>query len=239
MCWLLYYATQCAFGVASCCAVLVCLSMCGHGSGNGTPCAGRAICASSDPLGVYIYAVGVESCATRLPLLRSVPLTDPNRGRAWHLWSSLPRCPGACRVVWVKSLRSAPSVPLPAPPLPSSSRRYAPQCFVAGIPASRLATCPTAHPTNRVVACRSVRHSPPRPLPHLPQGAFIFVASALADVPSARLTSPAYPPERSGVAEGELNAGCKSAALETAFGMGEMREVWYNMRMKGSSKRPR
>ena len=58
--------------------------MCGHGSGNGTPCAGRAICASFDPLGVYIYAVGVESCATRLPLLRSVPLTDPNRGRAWH-----------------------------------------------------------------------------------------------------------------------------------------------------------
>ena len=40
--------------------------------------------ASFDPLGVYIYAVGVESCATRLPLLRSVPLTDPNRGRAWH-----------------------------------------------------------------------------------------------------------------------------------------------------------
>ena len=49
--------------------------MCGHGSGNGTPCAGRAICASSDPLGVYIYAVGVESCTTRLPLLRSVPLS--------------------------------------------------------------------------------------------------------------------------------------------------------------------
>ena len=44
----------------------------------------------------------------------------------------------------------------------------APQCFVAGIPSSRLATCLTAHPTNRVVACRSVRHSPPRPLPHLP-----------------------------------------------------------------------
>ena len=44
----------------------------------------------------------------------------------------------------------------------------APQCFVAGIPASRLATCLTAHPTNRVGACRSVRHSPPRPLPHLP-----------------------------------------------------------------------
>ncbi|MBQ3746572.1 MAG: hypothetical protein II863_04095 [Kiritimatiellae bacterium] len=43
---------------------------------------------------------------------------------------------------------------------------------------------------------------------------------------------PAYPPERSGVAEGELNAGCKSAALETAFVMGEMRDVWYNMRIE-------
>ena len=32
----------------------------------------------------------------------------------------------------------------------------------------RLATCLTAHPTNRIAACRSVRHSPPRPLPHLP-----------------------------------------------------------------------
>jgi len=32
----------------------------------------------------------------------------------------------------------------------------------------RLATCLTAHPTNRDAACRSVRHSPPRPLPHLP-----------------------------------------------------------------------
>ena len=41
-------------------------------------------------------------------------------------------------------------------------------------------TCLTAHPTNRVVACRSVRHSPPRPLPHLPQGAFFFASPAAA-----------------------------------------------------------
>ena len=113
-----------------CCAVLVCLSTCGHGSGNGTPCAGRAICASFDPLGVYIYAVGVESCATRLPLLRSVPLTDPNRGRAWH-----PREFGAV-------LGVSASLPLPAPPLPSSSRRYAPQCFVGGYASS---PCDVSH----------------------------------------------------------------------------------------------
>ena len=151
--------------------------MCGFVSGNRARLSGRAASPSTRPLGVYIYAVGVESCATRLPLLRSVPLTDPNRGRAWH-----PREFGAVFGV-------SASLPLPAPPPPSSSRRYAPQCFVGGIRPSRLATCLTAHPTNRVAACRSVRHSPPRPLPHLPQGAFFFEASALAALSSARLTT--------------------------------------------------
>ena len=83
-------------------------------------------------------------------------LSGPKQSRAWH-----PREFGAV-------LGGSASLTLPAPPLPSSSRRYAPQCFVAGIPSPRLATCLTAHPTNRVVACRSVRHSSPRPLPHLP-----------------------------------------------------------------------
>ena len=56
------------------CRSVVCLTSCGHGSGNGTPCAGRAICASFAPLAVYIYGFGGESCVTRLTLLRSVPL---------------------------------------------------------------------------------------------------------------------------------------------------------------------
>ena len=56
----------------------------------------------------------VESTAPR-----KVPLGyDPDRGRAWH-----PREFGAV-------LGVSASLPLPAPPLPSSSRRYAPQCFV-------------------------------------------------------------------------------------------------------------
>jgi len=104
--------------------------MCGHGSGNGTPCAGRAICASLRPLDIYIYVFGSQSCATRLPLLRSVPLTDPNRGRAWH-----PREFGAV-------LGVSASLPLPAPPFPSSSRRYAPQCFVGGYTSS---PCDVSH----------------------------------------------------------------------------------------------
>ena len=65
--------------------------------------------------------------------------TDPNRGRAWH-----PREFGAVLVVsaslalasasgWSAHRadhRQAAATPLHAPPLPSSSRRYAPQCFV-------------------------------------------------------------------------------------------------------------
>ena len=45
-------------------------------------------------------------------------LSGPKQSRAWH-----PREFGAV-------LGVSASLPLPAPPLPSSSRRYAPQCFV-------------------------------------------------------------------------------------------------------------
>ena len=138
----------------------------------------------------------VESAAPR----KVPPGSGPKQSRAWH-----PREFGAV-------LGVSASLPLHAPPLPSSSRRYAPQCFVAGIPPPRLATCLTAHPTNRVVACRSVRHSPPRPLPHLPLRS-VFLRSFCARRRSVgSLNRVAYPPERSGVAEGELNAGCKSVA---------------------------
>ena len=57
-------------------------------------------------------------------------LPDPNRGRAWH-----PREFGAV-------LGGSASLPLPAPPLPSSSRRYAPQCFVGGYASS---PCDVSH----------------------------------------------------------------------------------------------
>ena len=65
-------------------------AMRGHGRGNRAPCAGRAICASFAPLGVYIYAVGGESCTTRLPLLRSARL-GPTKlrlcSKALFLWA--------------------------------------------------------------------------------------------------------------------------------------------------------
>jgi len=179
--------------------VLVCLSTCGHGSGNGTPCAGRAICASFDPLGVYIYAVGVESCATRLPLLRSVPLTDPNRGRAWH-----PREFGAV-------LGVSASLPLPAPPLPSSSRRYAPQCFVGGYASS---PCDVSHrASDEPRRCMSLSSALAPSSLASPSIRRVFIRSFCARRCSiGSLNRDAYPRERSGVAEGELNAGCKSVA---------------------------
>ena len=104
----------------------------------------------------YTYTPSGRSPARLVSFSRVPPRCGPDRDRAWH-----PREFGAV-------LGGSASLPLPAPPLPSSSRRYAPQCFVGWIPPPRLATCLTAHPTNRVAACRSARHSTPRPLPHLP-----------------------------------------------------------------------
>jgi len=87
--------------------------------------------ASGDMLAIYIYVFGSQSCATRLIFAGSAPLIDiafgdsaslrgiPAGGgeasRAWH-----PREFGAV-------LGGSASLPLPAPPLPSSSRRYAPR----------------------------------------------------------------------------------------------------------------
>ena len=108
-------------------------------------------------LDIYIYVFGSQSCATRLVFEGSAPLLGhrlrrlrfasgdtgcgPDRDRAWHLWSSSSReeSPRLRSALGLRprlspryarpSLRSA-ATPLHAPPLPSSSRRYAPQCFV-------------------------------------------------------------------------------------------------------------
>ena len=104
--------------------------MCGHGRGNRAPCAGRPICASFAPLGVYIYAFGGESCTTRHPLLRSA--------RRWpRPWPRL-----APLVEFGAVLGVSASLTLPALPLPSSSRRYAPQSFAGGYASS---PCDVSH----------------------------------------------------------------------------------------------
>ena len=68
----------------------------------------------------------VESAAPR----KVPPGFGPKQSRAWH-----PREFGAV-------LGVSASLPLPAPPLPSSSRRYAPQCFVGGYTSS---PCDVSH----------------------------------------------------------------------------------------------
>ena len=68
----------------------------------------------------------VESAAPR----KVPPGFGPKQSRAWH-----PREFGAV-------LGVSASLPLPAPPLPSSSRRYAPQCFVGGYASS---PCDVSH----------------------------------------------------------------------------------------------
>jgi len=99
-------------------------------------------------------------------------LPDPNRGRAWH-----PREFGAVLGVSASHTSSDRLRRLGLRPrvIPRSLRRRSRRlrgdtrrnASSADTP-PRLATCLTAHPTNRVAACRSVRHSSPRPLPHLP-----------------------------------------------------------------------
>ena len=159
------------------CLVLVCLPVCGHGRGNGAPCAGRAICASFAPLGVYIYAVGGESCTTRHPLLRSAP-RDPDRDRAWH-----PRELGqgdAC-----SSLASGKSSTPPARCIHHS--RHDASSAGYRLLASFAPGVASREPESR----RSPAHAPHtrRLDPTFRYGAFFFVAFALADVPSTRLTT--------------------------------------------------
>ena len=104
----------------------------------------------------YTYMSSGRSPARLVSFSWVPPGFGPKQSRAWHLWSSSARCSGSRPLS--RSLRRR------SRRLRGDTRRNASS---ADTP-PRLATCLTAHPTNRVVACRSVRHSPPRPLPHLP-----------------------------------------------------------------------
>jgi hypothetical protein len=173
------------YTVLCCGLVLVCLPVCGHGRGNRAPCAGRAICASFAPLGVYIYAVGGESCTTRLTLLRSAR-QDPDRDRAWH-----PRVLGqgnACSSLATGKSSTPPARCIHHSRHDASSAEYRLLALFAPGVASR-------EPESRrspALAPRTRRLDPT-----FRCGAFFFVASALADVPSTRLTvSAASQPRR-------------------------------------------
>ena len=111
--------------------------------------------ASLRPLAIYIYVFGSQSCAIRLIFAGSAPLAAAKQAALGTLGSSA-RCSGSRPLS--RSLRRR------SRRLRGDTRRNASSVNTP----PRLATCLTAHPTNRVATCRSVRHSPPRPLPHLP-----------------------------------------------------------------------
>ena len=190
--------------------------------------------ASLRPLGVYIYAFGSQSCATRLIFADSARL-GPTKLRfcsktlfLWAFRSAFSLAPqNATRFSAVMRPETKPrlaplvefgavlgisaSLPLPAPPLPSSSRRYAPQCFVGEYTSS---PCDVSHrASDEPRRCMSLSSALAPSSLASPSIRRVFVRSFCARRrPVSSLNRAAYPPERSGVAEGELNAGCKSVA---------------------------
>ena len=136
-------------------AVLVCLTTCGHGRGNGAR--PREMADSR----VLATARHIHIC------LRVAVLRDSSHFRGFR--------PAAAPTVTALGTLGSSARCLGARPLSRSLRRRSRRlrgdtrrnASSVNTP-PRLATCLTAHPTNRVGACRSVRHSPPRPLPHLP-----------------------------------------------------------------------
>jgi len=136
----------------------------------------RPIPASFAPLGVYIYAVGSESCRNRLTLEGSAR-QGPDRDRAWH--SRELGQGDACL-----SLTSGKSSTLPARCIHHS--RHDASSAGYRLLASFAPGVASREPESRrspALAPRTRRLGPT-----FRCGAFFFAASALADVPSARLT---------------------------------------------------
>ena len=110
--------------------VLVCLTSCGLLRRNGArlrEMADSRVLATARHIHICLrVAVLRDSSHFR----RFRPAGGGEASRAWH-----PREFGAV-------LGGSASLPLPAPPLPSSSRRYAPQCFVGGYTSS---PCDVSH----------------------------------------------------------------------------------------------
>ena len=127
------------------------------------------------------------------------PAGGGDASRAWH-----PREFGA-------GLGVSASRPLPAPPLPSSSRRYAPQCFVGGYTSS---PCDVSHRASDEPRRRMSLSSALVPSSlATPSIRRVFLRSFCARRrPVSSLNLARVSPGRSGVAEGELNAGCKFVA---------------------------
>jgi len=151
------------------------------------------------PHSAYTYTPSGASPAVIVSLSKVPPGFGPKQSRAWH-----PREFGAV-------LGGSASLPLHAPPLPSSSRRYAPQCFVGEYTSS---PCDVSHrASDEPRRCMSLSSALAPSSLASPSIRRVFLRSFCARRCSiGSLNRDAYPRERSGVAEGEFNAGCKSVA---------------------------
>ena len=203
--------------------------------------------ASLRPLGVYIYAFGSQSCATRLIFADSARL-GPTKLRfcsktlfLWAFRSAFSLAPqNATRFSAVMrpetKPRLAPLVEFGAVLGGSASHTSSDRLRRLGLRPAPCAAAPVVFAAIRAAMLRrrdtvsspcDVSHrasDEPRRCMSLssalapsslasPSIRRVFVRSFCARRrPVSSLNRAAYPPERSGVAEGELNAGCKSVA---------------------------
>jgi len=204
--------------IAYWCSVLVCLPVCGLLRRNGArprEMADSRVLATARRIHIRLrVAVLRDSSHFR----RFRPAGGGEASRAWHprefgavlgASASLALASASGWSAHRADHRQAAVTPLHAPPLPSSSRRYAPQCFVGGYTSS---PCDVSHrasdePRRRMSLSSALD---PSSLASPSIRRVCFRSFCARRRPVSELNRAAYPPERSGVAEGELNAGWKS-----------------------------
>ena len=158
-------------------------------------------CSPASPAGSRVHALARRMHIRR----RSAVLRDPARprrfrsagggetNRAWHVLVFV--------ASHLRAWRPRPSsLPLPASPLPSPSRRFASRCFVGRIQPPRLAACSAAHATNRASACRSARSVRGRPAPHPPSRSVLLALLCAAPPSTTPLSGRCATRGRRGVA---------------------------------------
>ena len=173
--------------------------MCGFVSGNRARLSGRAASPSTRPLGVYIYAVGPRSCRIRRAQKGSArlrpetkPRLAPSGVRRGARGLGLSPAPCAAAPVVFAAIRAAMLRRRDTASSPCDVSHHA-----SDEPRRRMSLSSALDPSS--LASPSIR--------------CVFLRSICARRRSVgSLNRAAYPPERSGVAEGELNAGCKSVA---------------------------
>ena len=127
------------------------------------------------PLDIYIYAFGSQSCTTRLSLLRSAR-QDPDRDRAWHLWSSSSR--EECPRLRYRSTRRCSRV---------FRSPFASRCRVAGIPAPCLTRACRRNPRTASPRVTPLSARPLSPLPHYMLNPFRTTQQALTDAACSKV----------------------------------------------------